>query len=60
MSYSPWGQKESGTTEWLTHTHKDGGTQSTTKGSWAAPTAQATEWLRTTPSSFNVLLNLKN
>ena len=43
-----------------THTHKDGGTQSTTKGSWAAPTAQATEWLRTTPSSFNVLLNLKN
>ena len=21
VSYSPWGQKESGTTEWLTHTH---------------------------------------
>ena len=42
------------------HTHTDGGTQPTTKGSWAAPTAQATEWLRTTPSGFNVLLNFKN
>ena len=38
------------------HTHTDGAAQPTTKGSWAAPTAQAAERLGPTPSGLNLLL----
>ena len=41
-------------------TNTDGGAQPTTKGSWAAPTAQAAERLGATPSGLNLLLKLKN